>query len=54
MTDSLEDLRSEFLPRKKRKTYHCLDMMCGATDCRTCYPQWGPPFDKEEQEEDEP
>lgn len=47
MNEQLEDLRSEFRPRK-RKLYRCLDMTCGATDCWTCYPD-----QREHQDEDE-
>lgn len=39
MTDSIEDLRTEFLQRKKRKHYRCIDAMCGAEDCTNCHPE---------------
>lgn len=50
-TDDSEDFsedRKEFKPRKPKR-YRCLDMMCGALDCWTCYPD-----QREQQDEDEP
>lgn len=38
-------------PSKRRKTYRCLDRMCGATDCWNCFPSQ-PVSDDDESEGD--
>lgn len=32
------DFDPEELPQPKRKSYRCIDRMCGAEDCETCHP----------------